>query len=149
VNIKSACHDVTGIKGLMLIPGGAAEKDSTEWFESKKLNQLFLDLKVRSDLVILESPSVEIADALVFASKVDAVLMAIYSGQTPANSAQDTLRKFLLIGANVLGAVLNRKVQPRIIVKNILPLAKIKLQNKGKDIYSDKSKTEKAPVSLS
>ncbi len=149
MNIKSACRAVAGVEGMMLITGGVTGADSTEWLDAKKMAQLFLELEKQSDLVILEGPSVEIADAQVFASQVDAVLLAINSGHTPADSALDTLHKFRLIGANVLGAVINRKVQARIDLKNILPLSKFTLHRKGKDIYEENSEAEKTPVTLS
>jgi capsular exopolysaccharide synthesis family protein len=149
LNIKSVCQEVTDVEGMMLIPGGLAEKDSTEWLDAKKVAQLFLDLKEQSDLVILDSPPPEIADAQVFASQVDAVLLAIDSGHTCTHSALDTLHKFQLIGANVLGTVLNRKVEARIDIKNILTLAKFTLHRKGKDIYEENSEADKAPVTLS
>ncbi len=149
LNIKSAVHAVEGVEKLLVIPGGIAEKDSTEWLDAKKLAQLFEDLQKQSDLVILDSPSAEIADAQVFASRVDAVLLGINAGHTHLDSAQDTLRRFQLLGANVLGAVLNRDIQSRIILKDILPWAKMRLQKKRKEPYGENSESDKAPVSLS
>jgi Mrp family chromosome partitioning ATPase len=111
LDIKSALHAVEDIKGMTLIPGGVAEKEATGWLDAEKLSQLLSELQKQADLVIVDGPSAEVADAQILASKVNMILLVIRSGHTQLDSAQTTLRRFQLIGARVAGAVLNRTMQ--------------------------------------
>jgi len=113
--IKRASHAVEDIKGMTLIPSSIAEKDATGWLDAEKLAQLLLELQKQADLVIVDSPSADVADAQILASKMDAVLLVIKSGQTHIDSAQATLRRFQLIDAKVAGTVLNRKINKKIL----------------------------------
>lgn len=149
LNLKSACLPVKGVEGLKLIPGGIANKDTTEWLDAGKLTALFRELKDECDLVILDGPSPEVADAQVFASTVDALLLAIHSGQVSLDSAQETLRKFQLIHANVMGAVLYRRIQARSLPHHILAWARIGFLRKRKESYEEKSKGDQAPTTAS
>lgn len=148
LEIKSAHHAVKDVDGMTLIPGGVAEKDATAWLNAEKWMKLLSELQKQADLVIVDSPSADAADALILASKVDAVLLVIKSGHTRVDSAQATLRRFQLIGAKVIGAVLNRTPQSPKIKIQISPLTKIKLHN-TKDSHGVNSETGDAPVSPS
>jgi capsular exopolysaccharide synthesis family protein len=132
VDIKDACHAVNDLQGLTLIPGGAAEKELTAWLDVKKWEQLLVKLHKLADLVIVDSPPADVADAQILASKMDAILLAIKAGHTRVDSAQATLKRFQLIDARVAGAVLNRTTQSRKINKQILAWFKIKLQKEEK-----------------
>jgi capsular exopolysaccharide synthesis family protein len=126
-DIKRASHAAEDIKGMTLIPSGIVEKDATGWLDGEKLEQLLLELQKQADLVIVDSPSADVADAQILASKMDAVLLVIKLGQTHMDSAQATLRRFKLIDAKVAGTVLNRKIN-----KTILTWLKTKLRKKEK-----------------
>jgi capsular exopolysaccharide synthesis family protein len=132
VDIKAACHAVNDIQGLTLIPSGAAEKELTAWLDVKKWEQLLVKLHKLADLVIVDSPPADVADAQILASKMDAIFLAINAGHTRVDSAQATLKRFQLIDARVAGAVLNRTTQYRKVNKQIMAWFKIKLQKKGK-----------------
>jgi Mrp family chromosome partitioning ATPase len=132
VDIKAACHAVNDIQGLTLIPSGAAEKELTAWLDVKKWEQVLAKLHKLADLVIVDGPPADVADAQILASKMDAILLAINAGHTRVDSAQATLKRFQLIDARVAGAILNRTTQYREINKQIVAWFKIKLQKKGK-----------------
>lgn len=131
-DIKGACHAVNDVQGLTLIPSGVAEDELTAWLDLKKWDQLLLKLQKAADLVIVDNPPVDVADAQILASKVDAVLLAISAGHTRLDSAQATLKKLKLIDAKVAGAVLNRIIKYRKIDKPFLTRLKIKFPRKGK-----------------
>lgn len=131
-DIKGACHAVNNIQGLTLIPSGIAKDELTAWLDPRKWDQLLLKLQKAADLVIVDDPPVDVADAQVLASKVDAVLLAISAGHTRIDSAQATLKKLKLIDAKVAGAVLNRIIKYRKINKLFLPKLKIRSSKKGK-----------------
>jgi Mrp family chromosome partitioning ATPase len=68
---------------------------------------LLLELQEQASLVIVDSPSADIADAQVLASKADAVLLVVRSGRTHAEWAQATIKRFQLVGARLVGVVLS------------------------------------------
>lgn len=107
LDLKSARHVVKDLERLTLIPSGVVEKDSTTWLDADKWKQLLSDLQKQSELVIVDSPSAEVADTQILASKMNAVLLVITSDHTRVDLAKATLRRFQLMGAKVIGAVLN------------------------------------------
>jgi capsular exopolysaccharide synthesis family protein len=133
VDIKSACQVVKDVEGLTLISSGVAEKKSTAWLKSEKWEQLLSRLEKLADLVIVDCPPADVADAQILASKMNAVLLAIRPEYTRIDSAQATLKIFQLVGARVAGVVLmNRTMHYREINEQFLPWLKTKLRKKKK-----------------
>ncbi len=121
---------VEGVESLTLIPSGLAAADSTAWMNAEKWSLLFSRCRKPKGLVIVDSPSPETADAQTLASRVDGVLLVVRAGQTPAESAQATLRRFKLSGARVLGAVMYRAAPARTLNLSIFSWGKIGLHRK-------------------
>ena len=147
VDIKNARHVVKDVEGLTLISSGVAEKGSTAWLDPEKWGQLLSELQEQADLVIVDSPPADVADAQILASKINAVLLAVRSGHTRIDAAQATLRRFQLIGigsTRVAGAVLTDRTKYHLI----FPLAKIK-SHKKEEAPGIHSETDEAPISLS
>jgi capsular exopolysaccharide synthesis family protein len=136
VDAKSACHAVNDIQGLTLIPSGDAEKELTAWLDVKKWEQLLLKLHKLADLVIVDSPPAEVADAQILASKMDEILLVIEAGHTRVDSVQGTLKKFQMINAKVAGAVLCRTTQYLKINKPSSPRFKINVQKMKSRVIS-------------
>ena len=111
IGIKKACHNVMEVEGFTLIPSGIVEKDVTGWLDSEKLAQLLSTFLEHTDLVIVDSPPADVANAQILASEMDAVLLAISAGDTHVNSAQATLKRFKLNGVRVVGVVFIYKMQ--------------------------------------
>jgi len=132
VDIKGACHDVKEVEGMKLIPSGTPEKDAIVWLDPEKLSQVLLTLQEHADLVIVDGPPADVADAQILASKVDAVLLVIRAGHTRVDSAQAALRRFRLIDARVAGAAFYRTVQYRRINKQFLTSLITKLSKNEK-----------------
>ena len=114
VDLKNACYAVQNVPGLSLIPAGSTEKSETGWLSPEKLTQLLLILKKHADLIIVDCPPAESADAQILASKMDAVLLTIRTGHTRADLAQTILKRLQLTGARLAGAVIYRTIQHRI-----------------------------------
>jgi len=148
LEIMGACHVVKGVKGMTLIPSGVTEKDSTKWLDAKKWEQLLFELQKKADLVIVDSPSADTADAQILASKMNAVLLVVESGHTHIASVQNTLRRFQLIGSGVTGVVLNRAVQNWKINTQFLTWLKTRSALKEKPSEVD-GEIEKSAISLS
>jgi tyrosine-protein kinase Etk/Wzc len=136
-NIKVACYAVKDIQGLTLIPSGVAEKELTAWLDVKKWEQLLMKLHKLADLVIVDGPPADVADAQVLASKMDAILLAIMAGHTRIDLAQRALKRLQLIDAKVVGAILNGIAHSRKIKKPFLTRFKIKIPKKKKNNKAD------------
>ena len=146
MDIKNARRVVKDVEGLTLISSGLAEKGSTAWLDVEKWGQLLSELQRQADLVIVDSPPADVADAQILATKMNAVVLAIRAEHTSIDSAQATLRRFQLIGigTRVVGAVLIKRARNHFV----LPLAKIK-SHKKEEAPGIHSETDEAPISLS
>jgi capsular exopolysaccharide synthesis family protein len=121
-SIKSSCHEIRAVKGLTLIPSGSIEKDAPRWLDSVKLTQVLLTLQEHVDLVIVDSPPADIADAQILASKMDAVLLTAREGHTSIATAQTTLSRLQAISVKVAGVIFCRtlrhwKINMRLLTK--------------------------------
>ena len=106
VNIATARQKVGGVEGMTLISSGIVEKESTTWLNAEKWEQVLLELQKQAELIIVDSPPADVADAQILASKMNAVLVAIRPGHTRVDSAQAALKRFQRIGVRVAGVVL-------------------------------------------
>jgi len=145
LDIKSAFQAVGNIEGLILIPGGIASDTLTGWLDAGRLSQLLLDLQSHADLVIVDGPSPDIADAQVFASQMNAILLVIRLGKTRIDSAQAALKRFQLIGGKVIGAVVNSPPRNQRINMQALLRMKIK-QPKSKDPFEANKAVDKTLI---
>ena len=145
LDLNRACQAVSGVKGLTLITGGVKDKESAAWLDAEKWGQLLIQLQRQADLIIINGPSAEVADAQILASKISAVLLVIRPGYTPVDAAQTALRRLQLVGAHTAGIVLNQKTQHQKIKTRILSLLKTKLYG-NKDSRDVNAEAENANV---
>lgn len=145
-DLKGVIHFVDDANFVTVIPSGVTPKSPTRWLDTDRLTRLFLKLQTQADLVIVDGPSVEVADTLTLASIVDAVLLVIRLGNTRIDSVQAALKRFQLIGARVIGAVLNRAPHYRMINWRVLSRINTK-QHTGKDSYVANKEVDKVPIS--
>ncbi|MDQ3005132.1 MAG: hypothetical protein M3R47_07070, partial [Chloroflexota bacterium] len=66
------------------------------------------ELKEVADVVIIDGPPLFVPDAMILASKVDGVLMVIRPAHTRQSLAKASMEHIKLVGARVVGVVLNR-----------------------------------------
>ncbi len=96
----------TGVPGVSLLPAGAQPPNPADILGSQKMEQLLRALKAQADVVILDSPPVNVAvDAAVLATKTDGLLLTVrygYSRRDHVAQAQETLERFRV---RLLGAV--------------------------------------------
>jgi capsular exopolysaccharide synthesis family protein len=93
---------------LAILTAGETPPNPTELLSSTKMDQLLSKLKEIADYVIIDSPPFIIADAIALASKVDGVLLVVRPGHTPKPLAYSTMEQLKLVGARLVGVVLNR-----------------------------------------
>jgi capsular exopolysaccharide synthesis family protein len=145
-DIKSVSHAVGNIEGLSLVPGGIIENQSTGWLDAERLSQLLLGLRDHADLVIVDGSPPDSANVQVFASQMNAVLLIIRLGKTRIDSAQDTLKRFQLIGGKVIGAVINRSPRKPIMDMRLLSRIKIKWPG-GKNSHTANKEIDQTSIS--
>ncbi len=101
----------TQYPGLEILTSGPLPSPSEigALLDVSKLDSLIEDLAKRVDFIILDSsPLLAIADAAVIAPVVDGVLLVAARRESTANSIQQALQQLELVGANVIGTVMNK-----------------------------------------
>ena len=99
------------VESLQILPSGPLPPNPTELLGSRRMHELITMLCEQYDVVILDSPPVvAVADASVLAAYVDGTLLVVDAGRTRRGQAQRCRAALRAVGANVLGAILNRYV---------------------------------------
>jgi Mrp family chromosome partitioning ATPase len=107
-----------------VLTAGNTPPDPAELLSSEKMNLLLSELEEAADVVIIDSPPLFVADAMILASKVDGILLVVRPGHTRRSLAKASMEHIQLAGAKIIGVVLNR-----------IPL-------RGADYYAGKSYVE-------
>jgi capsular exopolysaccharide synthesis family protein len=98
----------TRLPNLRLLPRGAAEKHSTEFFFAADMEKFLTEAGKEFDYVILDTPPVMAADdAATLAPRVDGVIFVIRAEATSARVARASLDILHQRNAHVLGIVFN------------------------------------------
>ena len=105
---KAAGKKVEGLDGLTVITGGnASPAPATDGVTKPNRIVKILDiLRKQSDVIILDAPSINVADSWVLASKVDGVLLVIQPRVAHFSEARRSLEQLNRAGATILGVVL-------------------------------------------
>ncbi|MFN8505840.1 polysaccharide biosynthesis tyrosine autokinase, partial [Kouleothrix sp.] len=99
---------ISSIPGLSILPAGTTTPSSSEILGSQRMYELLQTCKARADLVIIDSPSLWYSDTLALAPQVDGVLLTVSSGTTGRETTISAVESLRLVGANIIGTVLNR-----------------------------------------
>jgi len=102
---KAAGKKVEGLDGMTVITGGSASPATDGLLKPEKIGQILEILKQRSDMIIINAPSISTADSWVLASKMDGVLLVIHPRVTHLNEARQGLEQLNRAGATILGVV--------------------------------------------
>jgi hypothetical protein len=70
--------------------------------------RLIQEYKSRADVVLIDSPPLWYSDALALAPQVDGVLLVVSSGTTGRENTINAVESLRLVGARIIGTVLNR-----------------------------------------
>lgn len=99
----------TAVDTLRVLASGPLPPNPAELLGSQRMVKVIEQLKARADMVVFDSPpALVVTDAMVLASKVDGVLLVVNTGSTKRGAALKAKEDFLKVGANLVGAVLNR-----------------------------------------
>jgi succinoglycan biosynthesis transport protein ExoP len=103
-----APHPIDAIPGLSVLPAGPVAPNSSEIVGSQRMYRLLQEFKAQADVIIFDSPPLLYSDALVLAPQVDGVLLVVNSGTTGRENTINAVESLRLVGAHLIGTVLNR-----------------------------------------
>jgi len=99
----------TGIENLRVLACGPLPPNPSELLGSQRMRELIEQLKEEADVLLFDSPPVlAVTDASILASQVDGVLLVVDAGTTRREVAQRGKEQLDKVGANILGATLNK-----------------------------------------
>ena len=96
------------VKQVAVLTAGDTPPDPAELLSSEKMELFLSELKEVADVVIIDGPPLFVPDAMILASKVDGVLLVVRPGHTRQSLAKASMEHIKLVGARVVGVVLNR-----------------------------------------
>jgi capsular exopolysaccharide synthesis family protein len=104
----SAVARETSVANLSIVTTGVQPPNPSELLGSQRLRELLLQAQEQYDLVLIDTPPVLAApDASVLASMVDGVILLVRVGATTRTAARTAQERLNLVGARILGTVLN------------------------------------------
>ncbi len=99
----------TEVENLRVLACGPLPPNPSELLNSQRMRELIEQLKGEADVLIFDSPPVlAVTDASILANQVDGVLLVLDAGATRREVAQRGKEQLDKVGANVLGAALNK-----------------------------------------
>ena len=99
----------TAVPGLSLAVAGPAPPNALELIGSGAFTRFLASCRKRFDWIVVDTvPVLPVADALVAARAVGAVLFVVGAGSTPRKVAADALERLAQSNTNVVGCVLNK-----------------------------------------
>jgi capsular exopolysaccharide synthesis family protein len=107
-NVLADALRSTSIDRLSLLAAGSASPAAGETMDEPRLAALLDGLSASFDLIILDTPAVlEAADATVIGRMVDGCILVVRAGETDRALVRQAQQQLALVGARVIGAVLN------------------------------------------
>jgi len=98
----------TRIPNLDVIPCGSIPPNPSELLGSTRMVTLLNALRKRYAHILIDSPpSTAVTDAVVLSKSVDGVILVIRAGDTAREIVKNGVAQFGVVGASILGAVLN------------------------------------------
>jgi capsular exopolysaccharide synthesis family protein len=96
------------IRQIAVLTAGNTPPDPAELLSSEKMELFLSELEEVADVVIIDGPPLFVPDAMILASKVDGVLLVVRPAHTRQSLAKASMEHIKLVGARVVGVVLNR-----------------------------------------
>ena len=108
LSVPEVAQRVGGLESLRVIASGPIPHNPSELLGSDDMEQLLADLRRLADFVLIDTaPILAVSDALTIAPKMDGVLLIVDADSTMRGAVQATREQLELVGANIVGAVLN------------------------------------------
>lgn len=98
----------TEVPGLKLLPAGRVPPNPSELAGSRRMAEL-IDQLSRESMVIIDSPPMlAVTDAALLAAATDGAIFVTVAGKTPKDQVKVCTQQLEMVGASLLGTVLNR-----------------------------------------
>lgn len=98
----------TGVENLYLLPSGVMPADSSGLLNSRRFQEMLVEVKSRFDLVLIDSPPIlGVSDASVLAAEADMTLLVVQHRKLPRQMLQRVRQSIEAVGGNIIGVVLN------------------------------------------
>lgn len=91
-----------------VLTAGNTPPDPSKLLSTEKMDSFLSELKEAADVVIIDGPPFFVSDTMILASKVDGVLLVVRPSHTRQSLARASVERIKLVGARVVGIVLNR-----------------------------------------
>jgi len=96
------------VKGLKVIPVGYIPPNPTELLGAPRFSELLASFREEFDYVLVDAPPVGlVSDPAILATQGDGVLLISDAQNTRKGSVRQAMRSLEVVGANVLGTVMN------------------------------------------
>lgn len=106
----------TTVERLRLLASGPLPPRPADLIGSQRMEAVIARLREEADMLLFDAPPImAAADAIVLASKVDAVLLVVSAGQTKRDQVQRAVEQLGRVNARLAGAVLNNAPEEGII----------------------------------
>jgi tyrosine-protein kinase len=96
------------VRQISVLTAGNTPPDPAELLSSEKMELFLSELDEVAEVIIIDGPPMFVPDAMILASKVDGVLLVIRPSHTRQSLAKASMEHIKLVGAKVVGVVLNR-----------------------------------------
>jgi polysaccharide biosynthesis transport protein len=106
--VSDRAIEMKKVRKVAVLTAGNTPSDPAELLSSGKMDLFLSKLDEVADVVIIDGPPFFVADAMILASKVDGVLVVVRPGHTRRSLAKASMEHIKLVGARVVGVVLNR-----------------------------------------
>jgi polysaccharide biosynthesis transport protein len=108
VQLSEVLH-TTSISGLSILPSGPIRPNHDQLLASDEMRKVVQELRQRSDLTLIDSaPILGVADPIMLAPLVDAVLLVVDGSKSTRGDITDARQQLERVGARLIGAVINK-----------------------------------------
>lgn len=123
VRASEVLQQVVASDNLRLLPPGPIPNNPAELLGSEAMHRLMSYLRDTCDFVLVDTPPLlDVADAAVMASTVDAVLLVASADRTTRADVEQARKLLDQVDANLIGTVLNRSDSSRGSVSDYLSM---------------------------
>jgi len=99
----------SSVPGLSILPSGPLPPNHDQLLASGEMRKVLGELRHRSDLVLIDTgPILAVADPILLAPMVDAVLLVVDGSKSRRGDIADARQQLDRVGARLIGTVINR-----------------------------------------